>query len=445
MAEISPGKVSDGEGATASGHDPMVSQEQSLASMLLDEAILTVRPGTTRTRLSLWVKQAAVHGRVGTGSFPESPEVSKRALSVVMQEAGSLKGPPLVSGSRNGKGNFALPSKEASPQQAEAPGTADQGLSTSNEPDRSAPAGASETESSPSALAAATGGALECGKGHESSEGAAKASGGRAGTSQAASRKPFTPQQHAVVAALRVVMKLAKDEGHVASITARARLICNNKYTLVVVQYIGDGEGLPSMDQFEQMVQRDDRDQLDLLRMQCTVAGFHPLHVFNRSAQCGAMTACISAHSRGNAAVLARHQQVAELDRQLKEQSFPLAWRKATINLLAWRGVPERMAELIMFLPLLLAGLCKRCFRPSDTGQGATPDYASVDHLFPGSCYFYTIEYRHAALIAGITSAMTQSVLRSNSVDEYGSYLTATDRSCHQQSTLCVWADVLLP
>ena len=307
-----------------------------------------------------------------------------------MQEAGSLKGPPLVSGSRNGKGNFALPSEEASPQQAEGPGTADQGLSTSSEPDRSAPAGASEMESLPSALAAATGGAPECGKRHESSEGAATASCGRAGKSQAASRKPFTPQQHAVVAALMVVMKRAKLEGHVASVTARARLICNNKYTLVVVQYIGDVEGLPSMNQFEQMVQRDDRDQLDLLAMQCTVAGFQPLHVLTRSAQCRAMTACISAYSRGDAAVLARHQQVAELDRQFEKQSFPLTWRKATVNLLAWRGVPERVAELIMLLPMLLAGLCKRCFRPSDTGQGATLDYAALDHLFPGSCHSTT-------------------------------------------------------
>ena len=69
---------------------------------------------------------------------------------------------------------------------------------------------------------------------------------GRARVRQPA-QKPFTPQQHAVVAALMVVMKRAKLEGHVASITARARLICNNKYTLVVMQYIGDGEGLPSM------------------------------------------------------------------------------------------------------------------------------------------------------------------------------------------------------
>ena len=409
MAEISPGKVSDGEGATASSYDPIVSQGQSLSSILLDEVSLTVTPGTMRTRLCAWVSQAAVHGRVGTGSVFASPEVSKLAFSVAMQEAGSLKVPPLVSGSRKGKGNFALPSEEASPQQAEAPGTADQGLSTSNEPDRNAPAKVPEMQSSPSVLSAATGGALECGKGHESSEGAATASGGRAGKSQAASRKPFTPQQHAVVAALMVVMKRAKLGGHVASVTARARLICNSKHTLVVVQYIGDGEGLPSMSQFEQMVQRDGRHLLDLLAMECTVTGFQPLQVFRRSVQCEAMTACTSAHSRGDAAVLARHQQVAELDRQLEKQSFPLAWRKATINLLVWRGVPERMAELIMFLPLLLAGLCKRCFRPSDSGQGATFDYAALDHLFPGSCHFYTIKHRHAASIAGITSAMTDA------------------------------------
>ena len=366
----------------------MVSQGQGLSSMLLDEVTLTVTPGRMRIRLGLWMEQVAVHGRIGTGLVLDSPEVSKQAFSVAMQEAGSLKGPSLVSGSVNGKGDLALPPEEAAPQQAEAPGTADQGLSTSNEPDRSAPVGASEMESLPSALAAATESAPECRKRHESSEGATTASGGRAGKSQAASKKPFTPQQHAVVAALTVVMKRAKLGGHVASVTARARLICNSKHTLAVVQYIGDGEGLPSMKQFEQMVQRDDRHLLDLLAMECTVAGFQPLQVFRRSVQCEAMTACTSAHSRGDAAVLARHQRVAELDRQLEKQSFPLAWRKATINLLVWRGVPERMAELIMFLPLLLAGLCKRCFRPSDTGQCATVDYAAVDHLFPGSCYF---------------------------------------------------------
>ena len=352
-----------------------------------------------------------VHGRVGAGSVPEFPEVSKAAFPVAMQEAGSLKGPPLISGSRNGKGNFALPSEEAVSQQAEAPGTAGQGLSTSNEPDSIAPAKATDMQSSPSVLAAARGGAAERGKRHESNEGAAAVSGGRAGESQAAGKKPFTAQQHAVVAALMLVLKRAKLEGPVASIAAKAHLICNNNHTLVVVQHIGDEEGLPSMDHIEQMLQRGDRDLLNLLAMQCTAARFQPLQVFTRSVQCGSMIACTAAHSRREAAALARYQQVAELDRTYQEQNIPVTWSKTTVDSLVSRGVPECMAELIMLLPLLLAGLCQRCFRPPVPGQGTTLDYAALDHLFPGSCHSCATMYRHEALRAGLALTLTQLLL----------------------------------
>ena len=344
-----------------------------------------------------------MHGRIGTVSVPESPEVSNRAFPVAMQEDGSLKGPPLVSESRYGKGKAALPFEETAPQQAEAPGSAEQGLGTSDEPGRAAPAEAPEMQSPPAVLAAATGDALERGKGHESSEGAVTASGGRAGKPQAASTEPFTLQQQAVLAALMVVLKRAKLEGHVAYIAARARMICNNRGTMAVVQYIGDGEGLPSMSRIEQMLQRDNWDLLDLLAVQCNAAGFRPLQVFNRSVQCGAITECKAAHSRGAEAALTRHQQVAELYRHFEEQSTPTTWSKGTFKLLVWREIPEPMAELIMLLPLLLAGLCKRCFRPSDTGQDATVDYAALDHLFPGSCHCYLTMIRHEALVAAVT------------------------------------------
>ena len=95
--------------------------------------------------------------------------------------------------------------------------------------------------------------------------------------------------------------------------------------------------------------------------------------------------------------MLARHQRVAELDRAFVKHIFPPTWGKTTISLLMRQGVSKHMAELIMLLPLLLGGLCDRCFRPSGTVRGGAVEYAALDHLLPGSCHFYTTMYRHAA------------------------------------------------
>ena len=54
--------------------------------------------------------------------------------------------------------------------------------------------------------------------------------------SQAASGEPLSPQQHAVVVALIVVIKRALLEGHDAASVARQRLLCNNWDTFVVLQ-----------------------------------------------------------------------------------------------------------------------------------------------------------------------------------------------------------------
>ena len=318
-----------------------------------------------------------------------------------MQEGGSLKGPHLVSASSQNRGRVALPS-----EQAESPGTADQGLGSSHEPDRTAPAEAPKMQSSPSAIPAATEDANEHEKRRKSSEKAAAASGGRPGETQAASGKPLTQQQHAVLAALMVVMKRAMLEGD--SGLARERLFCNNWYIVVVLQFLSSEGELPSMKDIERMLTIADREMLNIIARQCSAAGFQPLQVFTKSVQCGVMAAYDEAHKRGEAAVLARHQQVAELDRLFAMHKFPHTYAETTVILLMRQGVPKRLAMLIMLLPLLLVELCKRCFRPSDELKGSGLHYPVLDHLFPGSCQSFMSMYRHAGIEAGMTSAMTQ-------------------------------------
>ena len=325
-----------------------------------------------------------------------------------MQKGGSLEGPHLVSASSQNRGRVALPSEQAASQQAKSPGTADQGLGSSHEPDRTAPAEAPKMQSSPSAIPTATEDANEHEKRRKSSEKAAAASGGRPGETQAASGEPLTQQQHAVLAALMVVMKRAMLEGD--SDLAVERLFCNNGYTVVICQFLSNERELPSIRDLERMLTTADREMLDIIARQCTAAGFQPLHVFKKSVQCGIMAAYDDAHKRGEAAVLARHQQVAELHRLFVIHSFPHTWSGTTVKLLMRQGVPKRMATLIMLLPLLLVELCKRCFRPSNELHGNGLHYPALDHLFPGSCQFFMSMYRHAGIEAGMTSAMTHLI-----------------------------------
>ena len=234
----------------------------------------------------------------------------------------------------------------------------------------------------PAALAAPHEDAPESEESHDSSEGAATAPGSKLNTSQAVSGEPLTAQQHAVVAALMVVMKRAMLEGHEAFSAAKTRLLNNDWHTVVILQFIRDAEELPSIKDIEQRLRRVDQTMVDMLALQCTAAGFPPLHVFTKSAQCGAKAACRAVHSR----VLARHQQVAELDRVFEEYSFPATWGKDNVDLLVQQGVHEPMATLTTVLLLLLTELCKRCFRPSDDWQTGAGEYAALDHLFPGIC-----------------------------------------------------------
>ena len=347
-----------------------------------------------------------------------------------MQKGGSLEGPSLVSASSQSRGRVALPfeqaaPQQAAPQQAETPGTADQGLGNSDEPERGAPAGAPEMQATPAVPAAATGDAPEHKERRESSEKAAKNCDGRAVGSQAASGEPLSPQQHAVVVALMVVIKRALLEGRDAASVARQRLLCNNWDTFVVLQLISVERDLPSITYIKEMLQTEGQDLVDLLARQCTAAGFQPLQVFRRSVQCGATFACKAAYSKFEVAVLTRHQQVGELDRAFVKHIFPPTWGKTTISLLMRQGVSKRMAELIMLLPLLLGELCNRCFRPSGTVQGGAVEYAALDHLFPGSCHSCTSMYRHAALIAGMITAIVQLVLPPEAADDRESCQTS--------------------
>ena len=275
----------------------------------------------------------------------------------------------------------------------------------------------------PPRSAAVTGDSLECGKRRESSEGAGAASGGSVGKSLAASSEPLTPQQHAVVAALMVVMKRAMLEGREAFSTARERLWRNNPLTLVVLRFINSERELINMKDLEHVMRRDDQDLLDELAMQCTAAGFQPLQVFTRSAQCGAKAACTAALDASKAALPARHQQVAELDRVFAKHGFDVPWIRTNVNLLVRRGVLESMAELIMLVLLLMVELCKRSFRPSDTGQVLPAGYAALDHFLPGSCHFHTTMHRHVAIVASITSAIAHQSCTGKVADKCGWYL----------------------
>ena len=245
----------------------------------------------------------------------------------------------------------------------------------------------------PAAIAATYEDAPESEQSHESSKGAATASDSKLDTSQAVRGEPLTAQQHAVVAALMVVMKRAMLKGHEAVSAAKTRLLNNNWHTLVILQFFDDGEELPSIKAIEQKLKRPDQTMVDILAMQCTAAGFQPLQVFTRSTQCGAKAACRAAHSR----VPARHQQVAELDRAFEEYSFPATWGEDNVDLLVQQGVHEPMATLIMLMLLLLTELCKRCFRPRDDWQTGAGEYAAQDHLFPGICPSCITMGRHAA------------------------------------------------
>ena len=277
-----------------------------------------------------------------------------------------------------------MPSENAAPQPAKAPETSENRLGNSNKHDRAAPAEAPEMKLSPAVVAAATADPSKTERNCRSSEGAGAASSGKPGKTQAVSGKNLTPQQHAVVAALLVVLKRAMFEGHEALITAKERLWCNNSFTVVVLQFISNGKELPSMKDIQQMLQIDDWDVLDALVAQCAAAGLRPLQLFTRSVQCGVIRACKAAYSRGEAAALARHQRMAELHRVVAQHTFTSAWLRINVSLLVRQGVLECMAELIMLELVLLAELCKLCFRSSDTWREETVDYAELEHLLPG-------------------------------------------------------------
>ena len=281
-----------------------------------------------------------------------------------------------------------MSSEKAAPQQAVTPGTADQGPGNSNEHDRAAPAEAPEMILSPAVVAAATADPSKTERNCRSSEGAGAASGGKPGKTQAVSGKPprsLTPQQRSVVAAIMVVMKRAMLEGHEAFMTARERLWSNNFCTLVVFQFFSNEEELLSVNITEQMLRVPNLGPLDALAMQCAAAGVRPLQVFSRSIQCGVMIACRVACSRGEAAALARHQRVAELHEVLAQHTLTATWLRYNVSLLMRQGALERVAELIKLELVVLAGLCKRCFRPSDTWHVGMLDYAALDHLLPGT------------------------------------------------------------
>ena len=124
--------------------------------------------------------------------------------------------------------------------------------------------------------------------------------------------------------------------------------------------------------------------------------------------QCGVMAACTAALRMRGTELPARHQQVAELDRVFAEHSFTATWVRTTVNLLARQGILKPYAELIMLVLLLLVELCEGSFRPADSQRGEDFGYAALDHLLPGSCHFITTMHMHAAMVAGITSAMMQ-------------------------------------
>ena len=135
-------------------------------------------------------------------------------------------------------------------------------------------------------------------------------------------------------------------------------LLCNDWHTQAVLQYVRAGQELHSISNMEQMLQigdQEDRDVLDALATQYSAAGLQPLQVFTRSVQCGVMPACRAAESRGEAAVLARHQQVAELHRQMDKHRLTAAWVRSNVDLLVRQGIDEAMAELIMLALVLLA------------------------------------------------------------------------------------------
>ena len=179
-----------------------------------------------------------------------------------------------------------------------------------------------------------------------------------------------------------VVMKRAMLEGHEAFAIARERLLYNNWHTQAVLLDIREGRELPSISDIEQMLQtgvQEDRSVLNALAMQFTAAGFQPLQVFSRSVQCGVMRACRSAHCRGEAAVLVRHQQVAELHRLLDKHRLTATWMRSNVDLLVRQGVDEIMAELIMLVLVLLAELRKQC-----SWNCGGMDYVALDHLLPG-------------------------------------------------------------
>ena len=227
---------------------------------------------------------------------------------------------------------MALPSEEAAPQQAEAPETAEQGLGGSNEPDRAAPAEAPETQSSPAVVASAIEGAPERGKRRKSSEGAATASGGRAGRVRQSAAEPLTVQQHAVVAALMVVMKRAMLEGH-GRLTARARLLCNNMYTMAVLQYIRDQEELPSIKSVEQMLQErrpgSPRPSCRAVRL---LRASSPCKCSPEVCSAGPWQSAGQLTQGGEPQRLPGTQQVAELHRVLVEHSLPPTWSKGNFQ-----------------------------------------------------------------------------------------------------------------
>lgn len=254
-------------------------------------------------------------------------------------------------------------------------------------------------------------------------------------------------QQHAVVAALMVVMKRAMLQGHEADLTAMMRLLCNNIYTVAILEHIKDHQELPSIKSVEQALQGEDRDLLDLLATQCDTAGFQPLEVFTRSVQCGAITASKVAHSVApshspqRAAVYAQHMQLEELYRVFGEYTLPATWGRTTFKLLMRQGVPQRMARLILFLPLLLDKLCVRCFKPSDPWQGGAREYAAMDHLLPGptcscasSCHLCIMMYRLAAMVACMTSAIERLILCIVSI--VATSLSCLRQMCSQQRAL---------
>ena len=202
--------------------------------------------------------------------------------------------------------------------------------------------------------------------------------------------RPFRPHEQKVAAALLVVLKKALRRGGMDDMTGtKYLLIANNPVLSHFLGRVPDGE-LPSLKQLEAQATSQARGVLALLYEHCAAAGWQPLEVFTRSAQCSTHLIALQDKHAGDGADGAEF--CARLQRlQAVEVFFAVDSKNAGFvskgKILYHHGIARATLGLIMTVldEVMVLSVADRQQRGAKTMAGAHTSFiACIDHMLPG-------------------------------------------------------------